>query len=316
MAEDDDDLEQPAGLRSFWSGTISFGLVTVPVALYAATRPRGISLKMIGPDEAPVRRRYVCSKDGTPLDADDIVRGYEIEKGKFVVVTDDELEAIEPRKSREIDLRLFVDRDEIDPMYYQRAYFLVPTGGTNKAYRLLAETMERSNQAGIATFVMRAKEYLVAIIAENGILRAETLRFADELRQPEDVGLPEPAKVGGADVKKFETQIAKLAKKLDLHELIDDYAERLEKLVAEKEKNKEDIVRAPAEAKDDEDEGGGEVVDLLAALSRSLGQTGTTTRAARRPAKKAAPAKKRTTTTKKRTTTTAKKRAPAKKKRA
>ena len=294
MAEEDD-LDQPSGLRSFWSGTISFGLVTVPVALYAATRPRGISLKMIGPDEAPVRRRYVCSKDGTPLDADDIVRGYEIEKGKFVVVTDDELEAIEPRKSREIDLRLFVGRDEIDPMFFQRAYFLVPTGGTNKAYRLLAQVMEKNNQAGIATFVMRAKEYLVAIIAENGILRAETLRFEDEVRKPEDVGLPDVAKVPAADVKKFETQIARHTKKLDLHELIDDYAERLEKLVAQKERKKEDIVRAPQEATRDDDEGGGEVVDLLAVLSRSLGQT-----PARKPARKAAakpkkraPAKKR-----------------------
>src|SRR5688500_9563393 len=112
---------------------------------------------MIGPDEAPVRRRYVCSKDGKALDADDIVRGYEIEKGKFVVVTDEELEAVEPRKSREIDLRLFVDEDDIDPIYFERAYFLVPTGGTNKAYRLLAEVMEKKKQAGIATFVMRAK---------------------------------------------------------------------------------------------------------------------------------------------------------------
>jgi DNA end-binding protein Ku len=309
VAEDDDDLDQPSGMRPFWSGTISFGLVTVPVALYAATKPRGISLKMIGPDEAPVRRRYVCSKDGQPLDADDIVRGYEIEKGKYVVVTDDELEAIEPRKSREIDLRLFVDRDEIDPMFYQRAYFLVPSGGTNKAYRLLAEVMERRNRAGIATFVMRAKEHLVAIIAEHGILRAETLRFADEIRKPEDAGLPEVHKPAPADVKKFEAQIAKHAKKLDMHELVDDYAERLEKLVAEKERKQKDIVRAPEESSREEDgDGGGEVVDLLAVLSRSLGQTGT---ASRKPAKKAAtkrsPSKKKPATASKKKTTTKKK---------
>lgn len=300
----EDDLEQPSGLRSFWTGTITFGLVTVPVALYAATRPRGVTLKMIGPDEAPVRRRYVCSKDGKVLDADDIVRGYEIEKGKFVVVTDDELEAIEPRKSREIDLRLFVDRDEIDPMYFQRGYFLVPSGGTNKAYRLLAEVMEKNDQAGIATFVMRAKEYLVAIIAENGILRAETLRFADELRKPEDVGLPKVTKPAPAEVKKFENQIAKHAKKLDLHEFLDEYTERLEKLVAQKEKKKEDIVRAPQETRDDEDEGGGEVVDLLAVLSRSLGGS---TPAKRKPAKKSAATSKKKTTTKKKAAASSKK---------
>ena len=294
--EDDENVEQPGGMRSFWTGTITFGLVTVPVALYSATRMRGVSLKMIGPDESPVRRVYVCSKDEAPLDADDIVRGYEVEKGKFVVVTDDELEAIEPRKSREIDLRLFVDRSQIDPVYYQRAYFLVPAGGTNKAYRLLAEVMEKKDQAGIATFVMRAKEYLVAIIAENGILRAETLRFADEVREPDDVGLPKIAKAAPADVKKFETQITRHSKKLDLHDLLDDYAERLEKLVAQKEKKKKDVVKAVEDPDADEGgEGGGEVVDLLAVLSRSLGQGGA---AARRPAKRAA----------------AKKRAPAKKK--
>jgi DNA end-binding protein Ku len=297
MAATEEDVEsgQPAGLRSFWTGTITFGLVTVPVALYAATRPRAVSLKMIGPDEAPVRRRYVCSKDEKPLDADDIVRGYEIEKGKFVVVTDEELEAVEPRKSREIDLQLFVDLDDIDPMYFERAYYLVPGGGTNKAYRLLAEVMEKRKVAGIATFVMRAKEYLVAIIAENGILRAETLRFQDEIRTPEDVGLPNVAKVTAGEVKKFETQIATRSKKFDPREFLHDYSERLEKLVHAKEKKKEDIVRAPEEPKE---EGGGEVVDLLAVLSRSLGG------AAKKPAKKAparkgGSAKKATTASKK-----------------
>lgn len=311
MAEDD--LDQPSGLRSFWTGTITFGLVTVPVALYSATRPRGIALKMIGPDEAPVRRRYVCSKDGKVLEPEDIVRGYEIEKGKFVVVTDDELEAIEPRKSREIDLRLFVDRDEIPPIYYQRAYFLVPTGGTNKAYRLLAEVMEKKKQAGIATFVMRAKEYLVAIIAENGILRAETLRFEDEVRKPDAIGLPKVARATAAEVKKFEAQIARRTKKLDLHELLDDYAERLEKLVAQKERKREDIVRAPAEPEDQEQ--GGEVVDLLAVLSRSLAGGGGAASRSRKSAKKA-PAKRRASGGRSARRSTGKKKTAAKKKRA
>ena len=278
-------------MRSFWTGTITFGLVTVPVALYSATRSRGVALRMIGPDEAPVQRRYVCSKDEKVLDADDIVRGYEIEKGKFVVVTDEELEAIEPKKSREIDLKVFVDVEDIDPIYFERAYFLVPNGGTNKAYRLLAEVMEKKKQAGIATFVMRAKEYLVAIIADSGILRAETLRFADEIRQPEEAGMPKAAKPAPADVKKFETQIARHAKKVNLSEFLDDYTERLEKLVHAKEKKKADIVKAPEEPERDE-EGGGEVVDLLQVLRKSLGGPAASSRsstATRKSAKKAAP---------------------------
>lgn len=270
-AVEEEEGAQTGGLRPFWSGAITFGLVSVPVALHTATRPRGVAMTMIGPDEAPIRRRYVCSKDEQPLDADDIVRGYEIEKGRFVVVTDEELEAIEPRKSREIDLQLFVDRDDIDPMYFERAYYLVPAGGANKAYRLLAEVMEARKQAGIATFVMRAKEYLVAIIAENGILRAETLRFEDELRTPEEAGLPKVVKPAAADVRKFESEIAKRAKKFDPKELLDDSTRRLEKLAREKEKKKEDIVRVPES--EERDEGGGEVVDLFAVLSRSLGGT-------------------------------------------
>jgi DNA end-binding protein Ku len=287
VAEDDDLESVPSGIRSFWTGTITFGLVTVPVALYAATRARGINLRMLAPDGAPVQRRYVCSKDEKTLDADEIVRGYEVEKGKYVVVTDDELEAIEPRKSREIDLQLFVDVDDLDPVYFNRGYFLVPTGGTNKAYRLLAEVMETKKQAGIATFVMRAKEYLVAILAENGILRAETLRFEDEIRKPEDVGLPKKAKAAPADVRKFENAIAKNTRKLNLNEFLDDYAERLEKLVSAKERKKEDIVKAPAEEREEAE--GGEVVDLLAVLSRSLGGT-----ASRKPAKRSSASRKRT----------------------
>lgn len=300
--DDFEDQEQGTGLRSFWTGTITFGLVTVPVTLFAANRPRSVSLKMTDEEGTPVARRYVCSKDEKELDADDIVRGYEIEKGKYVVVTDEELEAIEPRKSREIDLRLFVDENDIDPMYFERAYFLVPTGGTNKAYRLLAEVMERTKRAAVATFVMRAKEYLVAILAENGILRAETLRFHDEIRSPEDVGLPEPVKPQAAKVKKFEEAIARRSGKVDFSEFLDEGAQRLEKLVEKKRRAGEGLVKAPVEETRDADEGG-EVVDLLAVLTRSLqgsGAGGTKKKAAKK-----APAKKRTT--KKRTPTKKKK---------
>jgi len=292
MPEEAEELEsgQPSGIRSFWSGSITFGLVTVPVALYSATRSHGTAMRMVGPDGATVERRYVCSKDEKELDDDDIARGYPIEKNKFVVVSDEELEALEPRKSREIDLQRFVDRDAIDPVYFNRGYFLVPGGGTNKAYRLLAEVMEKKNYAGIATFVMRGKEYLVAILSENGILMAQTMRFADEIRKPEDAGLPKVAKASPADVKKLEAVIARRAKKLDPRELSDDYAERLEKLVAAKERKHAGIIRVAEEPRSSE---GAEVVDLLAVLSKSLG--GGVRKAAKRApvrAKKAAAKRK------------------------
>ena len=279
MAEENEEVA-PGGLRSFWSGTITFGLVSVPVALFPANRPRGISLRMIDEEGTPLQRRYVCSKDGEPLEDDDIVRGYEIEKGKFVLVEDEELEAIEPRKSRDIDLQLFVPVEEIDPIYFERAYFLTPSGGSNKAYRLLAEVMETNERAGIATFVMRDKEYLVAILAEKGILRAETLRFADEIRDPVAVGLPKKGKATPAAVKKFEREIGTHTGKVNFREFLDPYAARLEKAVEQKRKKGEDIVKAPVEVA--ADEGGAEVVDLLEVLSKSLGGT------KRRPAKRAA----------------------------
>lgn len=277
--EEVEDVLAP-GMRSFWSGTITFGLVSVPVSLFPATVRRRVSFRMLGPQGAPVERLYVCSKDEAELEADDIVRGYEVSKGKFVIVTDDELEAIEPRKSREIDLKTFVPREEIDPMYFDRGYFLAPAGGSNKAYRLLAEVMERTRRAGIATFVMRGKEYLVAILAENGILRAETLRFAEELRSPADVGLPKQTNAKPADVKKFETAITKKSGPLNISLMVDAYAKRVEDLVAKKQKRKEDVVRVEAPAPEEE---AGTVVDIMEALRRSLGQSSTARRA---PAKR------------------------------
>ena len=277
------------GIRPFWSGTISFGLVSIPVALFSATRARStVGLRMLGEDGTPLERRYVCSAEETPLDWDDIVRGYEVKKGKFVVITDDELEAIEPKKSRDIDLRLFVDQDEIDPKYFERGYFLAPTGGSTKAYRLLATVMEKNGRAGVATFVMRTKQYVIAILAENGILRAETLRFADEVRSPADVGLPDAQKPKPAAVTKFTKAITSRSKKVDFREFLDDYNERLEKLARTKQKKKADVVRV--EEPESAESEGAEVIDLLQVLQRSLNSGGSS---GRRPARKAGGTKKR-----------------------
>jgi DNA end-binding protein Ku len=261
--------ETTAASRSFWTGAITFGLVSVPVALFPATRPRGVALRMVGEDGTPLRRRYVCSKDGKELDWGDIVRGYEVKKGKFVTVTDEELEAIEPRKSREIDLQLFVDAEEIDPKYFERAYYLVPAAGSTKGYRLLAEVMEDSGRAGIATFVMRDREYLVAIFSEKGLLRAETLRFEDEIRAPKDVGLPKIARPKAAAVTKFSSEIGRRSGRINFREFFDEYARRLEKMAEKKQRAGKDLVKAPAAAASAEDQGG-EVIDLLQVLQKSL----------------------------------------------
>jgi DNA end-binding protein Ku len=187
-------------------------------------------------------------------------------KGKYVVVTDDELERLAPDRSRDIDMRRFVDQQAIPPIYFERGYYLTPGGETEKAYRLLAKTMEDSGRVGIGTFVMRGKEYLVAITAENGILRAQTLRFSDEIRSPADIGLPKKKKSTKAAVTKFEKLIAKYSKtQLSPRELKDEQTERVLKLVKSKRARGKDIVEA-----EEESGGDGEVIDIMDVLKKSL----------------------------------------------
>src|SRR5262245_34472095 len=226
---------QEASVRPFWSGTISFGLVSIPVNLYPGNRDSRVPLRMLGPRGKPLKREYVGAETGTELDESATTRGFEIGKGKYVTVSEEELERLAPEKSRDIDLRLFVAREEVSPVYFERAYFLTPGDKSGKAYRLLAETMERKERAGIATFVMHGKEYLIAIFAENGILHAETLRFADEIRTPGDIGLPKKTTVRAASVRKFERAITKATKRnIDTSEMRDEYAESMMKLIEKK----------------------------------------------------------------------------------
>lgn len=277
MPESEDD-EVPVSSRGFWSGTISFGLVSVPVNLLPATRSNRTSLRMVAPDGTPLSRRYFSTSDDRLLDSDDIVRAYEIEKDEYVVVEDEELEKLAPERTRDIDLRVFVSTDRVDPKHFERAYYLTPAGNSTKAYRLLAKVMEDSDRAGVATFVMRGKEYLIAILAENGILRAETLRFADEIRTPETIGLPEPVKPNDLDVKRIAKEIAKLEEdEMDTSELTERSAARLKEIVARKLEAGEDVVQGEEEP----EETSREVIDLVEMLQRSLNGS--------RAAKKASP---------------------------
>src|SRR5688572_12182183 len=221
---------------------------------------------MLGPDGQPLARRYFAEKTGKDLDADEVVRGYEVTKEKFVIVTDEELDRLAPEKTRDIDLKQFVPAESIPPIYFERGYFLTPAAGSQKAYKLLAETMDKSGLAGIATFVMRGKEYLVAIFSDKGILRAETMRFADELRSPADVGLPKKKAPPKAKVSKFEKLIKNKSKKQfsPSKELADKQTDDLLKLVKKKEKKRSNVVEVETEAGDHK------VIDLVQVLKKSL----------------------------------------------
>lgn len=258
--------EEQAGVRPFWSGTLTFGLVSVPVNLFPATRSNRASLRMLGPEGEPLARRYYSQKTERDLDADQIVRGYEIKKDKFVVVTDDELERLAPEKTRDIDLKLFVDEKSIPPIHFDRGYYLTPAASSEKAYRLLAESMAKEGKAGIATFVMRGKEYLVAIFSDHGILRAETMRFLDELRTPKEVGLPDKPKLPKATVSKFERLISGRSKKqMTRSRLQDEQTQRLLKLVKKKSAQRKNVVKVETEERQE-----GKVIDLVQVLKKSL----------------------------------------------
>ena len=249
--EDETERGDPEAPHAFWSGTITFGLVSVPVEL--------------APDGTPLAREYYCPAHESPVPSEDLARGHRVEGAGFVTVDDEELEALDPGKTRDISLLRFVHRREIPLFAFERGYHLVPAGESTKAYRLLAETMERLDQAGIATFVMRGREHPVAIFAEDGLLRAETLRFADEVRTPETVGLPEPEEVPRAEVKRFAKLIASLGGETEQSRARPGRNELLRELAEAKYERGEDVVETGSTIEGDEgpEREGAELMELL-----------------------------------------------------
>lgn len=267
MADD----EQVASPHAIWSGIIAFGLVSIPVSLFPAITGSRVALRMVDSEGNALRRQYVCDREEITLERDEIVRGYEVDSDRYVVVEDDELEALAPEKSQEINLSRFVALAEINPVHFERAYFLVPDKGATKAYRLLAKSMEDEQRAGIATFVMRDKEYLVAIVAQQGILRAATMRFCDEIRTPGDIGLPERAEVDSELVERFRRAMKAHARDaLDREDLADTYSQKLREYAEEKYRSGRDV-KAPVSEEPAEEPSN--VVDLMQVLKqRLLGQ--------------------------------------------
>jgi DNA end-binding protein Ku len=226
---------------------------------------------LLDKDGTPIKRRYYCSKHKREIHPEHIVRGYEIGEGKFIVVRDEEFEALAPGKSRNIDLKQFILIEEIPAMFFERAYIMIPARESNKAYQLLAEVMKDSGRAGIGTFVMRGSEYFVAITAQHGILLAETLHFADEIRTPQSVALPKHARVGDKDIESlFHTRKHHIRDKFPADLLVDEAADKLHKLIERKKHKKAELVHSPVPTY--EEESGYEHVgfDLLESIRQSF----------------------------------------------
>jgi len=261
-------------VRPLWSGTITFGLVSIPVELVTAVRPRQTAMKLVDKADHALGREYHCSKEDKKLSQDELVRGYETDSGKMIVITDEEFESVAPEMSGDIELRNFVPLEQIPPIYFNRPYFLAPSGKSTKAYHLLTATMEKAGRVGIGSFVMRGHEYLVAIIADNGVLRADTLRYADEIRTPETIGLSKRGKATASKVTQFVKIIEDLTRTdLDLTELEDQEAKALEKLAATKQKEDEDVIHQRGLEQAEGEEGGAKVIDLMAVLRKSLSKS-------------------------------------------
>ncbi|MFD9736455.1 Ku protein [Umezawaea sp. NPDC059074] len=253
--------------RAIWSGAISFGLVTIPVALYSATHDHTVHFNQFERGTSDrIRYQRINERTGEEVDYSDVVKGHDVGGGEYVVVEQEELDDIAPGRSRTIDIDTFVDLAEIDPVHFQKSYWLGPAKAEYaRPYRLLVKAMAKTGKAGIATFVMRGKQYLTALHADGDLLALETLFFADEIRDPADVldELPSGDRAKPREVAMATALIESMSGPWRPEDFHDTYTAKVEKLVRRKQAGKKTIT---AEEPPDPTE----VVDLMEALRRSV----------------------------------------------
>ena len=251
--------------RAIWTGSLAFGLVNVPVGLFSATEDKTVHFNQFQSGTTDrIRYKRVNERTGREVELAGIVRGHEVGDGDYVLVSDEELAAVEPGRSRTIDIDDFVDLAEIDPIYYQKAYYLAPQGDAAHAYALLHRAMANAGKAGIATFVMHGKQYLVVIRAAGDVLALETMFFADEVRDPHQVidDLPAGGKLPARELSIAEQLIESMTTDWDPGRYADTYRDRVEDLISRKRKGEEVVTESAPEAESN-------VTDLMDALRRS-----------------------------------------------
>jgi DNA end-binding protein Ku len=250
-------------MRTMWRGAISFGLVTIPVKMYSATDEKTPRFNQLHePDGGRIRYKRVCSIDGQEVPYDEIVKGYEYEKDRYVVLTDEDFAAIAPPSSRAIEIQRFVEEDEIDPIYFQRGYYLVPETTGAKAYALLREAMGDQGKVAVCKVTFRDKEHLSALRLRDKALVLETMYWPDEIRDPAFDELEGDVDVRPQEVKMARSLIESLTESFQPREFKDEYREAVEELVQRKVQGQEiTAAEAPEPAK---------VVDLMEALRASV----------------------------------------------
>jgi DNA end-binding protein Ku len=253
--------------RAIWSGAISFGLVNIPVKLFSAVQRKTVRFHQLDQeDKQRIQQRRVNPRTGEEVPYENLVKGYEIGPDRYVVITPEELESIQPEKTRMIDIVSFVDLDQIDPIFYDHPYYLVPDTGADKAYRLLLDAMNESGKVAIGRVVLRTKEYLVAIRPKDSVLTMETMLFADEVISPEKLDehpSGDKAKTSQKELQMAQQLIDSLAEEFEPGQYRDEYRERVLEMIERKAEGEEIVIEAPAEEPK-------EVPDLMAALEQSI----------------------------------------------
>ena len=276
-------------MRAIWKGSISFGLVNIPIALYPATRREELKFRLLrSTDHSPVNYKRVAQADGKEVPWDQIVKGYEYEKGKFIVLNEKDFARVDLEATKTVDIQDFVDIEEIDPMFFYKPYYLEPQKGGDKAYVLLREALADGKKVGIAKVVIKTRQYLAGVKAANDVLVLELMHFAEELSDASKLNVPRKLEVGKREMDMARALVQSMSAKWDPEKYHDDYRDALMEVIEEKvESGGKEIADKPAKAP-----AATKVIDLVAVLQQSLAQS---QGAKKSSAKKSSP--KRTTKT-------------------
>lgn len=253
--------------RSIWRGVLSFGMVAIPVRLYLATESSAqVSFNLLCPEHRTrIKNKRWCPEGEHEVAWGEVVRGYEYEKGSYVVLDDEDLDRLPLTSSKTIDIAGFIEDDELaGPVYYQSAYYLEPEKAATKPYALLKETLERTKRIAIAKFALRDRERLVSVRPLDGALLMNTLHWPEEIRSTEELDLPDDVKVSAKEIQMAQTLVEAMAMTFEPDEFRDDYKKAIDEIVAAKVQGKEDLIEAPEVAAETT------VVDLMAALKASV----------------------------------------------
>ena len=276
--------------RAIWKGSISFGLVNIPIALYPATRREELKFRLLRKtDLSPVNYKRVAEKDGKEVPWDQIVKGYEYEKGRYVVLQDEDFQRVDIEATQTVDIQDFVELDEIDPIFFYKPYYLEPQKGGDKAYALLRDALKGSKKVGVAKVVIKTREYLAGVKPEDGALVLELMHFADELADASKLHIPKKVEVGKCEMTMAKSLIDSMSSKWNPEKYKDDYREALMEVIEAKvEAGGKEIEEKPSKAPKPT-----KVIDLVSVLQKSLEETGGKRKAkGKSGAKKAHPAKK------------------------